>query len=184
MRNDRIRYICLGTLATTLALGSFACGSSPTTPSPAPSPGPSPAAVATVTRVSVSGNSALTAIGQTTQLRAIAEYSDATSRDVTSDALWASAKPASFVVSSGVVTVINYGLTSINAILQNRTGSIQVTATPANTFIFIGRVREPGNSSIAGVRAPTFPSPPESSSSTWVASALLRGTSPSPSQPR
>ena len=156
MRIDRIRYVYLGTLATTLALGSFACGSSPTTPSAAPSPGPSPApspgAVATVTRVRVSGNGALTAIGQTTQLRATADYSDATSRDVTSEALWASAKPASFVVSSGVVTVVNYGLTSINASLQNRTGSIQVTATLPNTFIFIGRVREPGNSSIAGVQ--------------------------------
>jgi hypothetical protein len=156
MRIDRIRYICVGTLATALALGSFACGSSPTNPSPPPSPGPAPAPspgpVATVTRVRVSGNGALTAIGQTTQLRATADYSDATSRDVTSEALWSSTKPASFVVSSGVVTAVNYGLASINVILQNRTGSIQVTATLPNTSIFVGRVREPGNSSIAGVQ--------------------------------
>src|SRR6185436_12536675 len=128
MRIDRIRYICLSAVGM-LAIGSFACGSSPTTPSPGPSPGPSPAPVATVTRVNVSGNTALTAIGQTSQLRAMADYSDGTTRDVTTEALWTSAKPASFVVSSGVVTVVNYGLTSILAILLPRTGSIQVTAT-------------------------------------------------------
>ena len=152
MRIDRIRYICLGTVATMLALGSFACGSSPTTPSPTPSPGPSPAPVASVTRVSVSGSSALTAIGQTTQLRAMADYSDGTTRDVTSEALWTSEKPANFVVSSGVVTVVDFGLASILARVQVRTGSIQVTATPLNTFIFVGRVREPGNSGIANVQ--------------------------------
>jgi len=151
MRIDRIRYICLSAVGM-LAIGSFACGSSPTTPSPGPSPGPSPAPVATVTRVSVSGNTALTAIGQTSQLRAMADYSDGTTRDVTTEALWTSAKPASFVVSSGVVTVVNYGLTSILAILLPRTGSIQVTATLPNTFIFNGRVREPGNSGIANVQ--------------------------------
>jgi hypothetical protein len=151
MRIERIRYVCLGTLATMLALGSFACGSSPTTPSPTPSPGPSPAPVASVTRVSVSGSSALTAIGQTTQLRAIADYSDGTTRDVTTEALWTSEKPAIFAVSSGVVTVVDFGLASILARLQLRTGSIQVTATPLNTFIFMGRVREPGNSGIANV---------------------------------
>jgi hypothetical protein len=153
MRIDRIRYICLGTLTITLALGSFACGSSPTTPSPTPSPGPSPAPVATVTRVRVSGNTALTAIGETTQLKAIADYSDGTTRDVTTEAIWNSTKPANFIVASGgIVTVVNFGLTTINAILQPRTGFIQVTATPPNTFVFYGRVREPGNSGIANVQ--------------------------------
>jgi len=152
MRIDRIRYICLGSLATMLALGSLACGSSPTTPSPGSSPGPSPAPVASVTTVRVSGNSALTAIGETTQLRAIADYSDGTTKDVTAEALWTSDRPASFTVSSGVVTVVDFGLANILARVQVRSGSIQVTATSPNTLVFIGRVREPGNSGIGNVQ--------------------------------
>jgi len=81
----------------------------------------------------------------------MANYSDGTTRDVSTEAVWTSEKPANFVVSSGVVTVVDFGLASIFARLQTRTGSIQVTATPLNTLIFIGRVREPGNSGIANV---------------------------------
>jgi len=154
MRIDGIRYICLGALTTILVLGGLACGSSPTTPSPTPSPAPSPAPapLATVTTMGITGRSTLTAIGEATQLTAVANYTDGTHKDVTTEAVWTSLKPATLTVSSGVVTVVNFGLASIDVRFQNRGVSMLMAATPPNTFIFWGRVREPGNSSIANVQ--------------------------------
>ena len=56
-----------------------ACSKSATTPTPAPT---SPAQL---TRLTVTGNASLTAIGQTSQLTAVATFSDGAVKDVSRD---------------------------------------------------------------------------------------------------
>lgn len=106
----------------------------------------------TLTGLRITGRSALTAIGDKTQLTALATYSDASTKDVTAEATWTSDQPAIFTVSAGEVTAVGFGIGGILARVQTRTGYLQVGATSPGTVLFYGRVREPGLGSMAGVR--------------------------------
>ena len=64
-----------------------ACSKSVTTPTPAP-PGP-----VQLTHLSITGNSSLTAVGETSQLTAAATFSDGAVKDVSSDTSWVSIRP-------------------------------------------------------------------------------------------
>lgn len=132
------------------------CGESTTSPTaltPSGQSSPAPAPVApTITGVRLTGRSALTAIGDKTQLTALATYSDASTKDVTGEATWTSDQPALFAVSAGEVTAVGFGIGGIVARVGTRQGYLQVAATPPGTVLFWGRVREPGLGGMAGVR--------------------------------
>ena len=65
-----------------------------------------------------STNPVTVAIGRTVKLTAIGKYSDGTNPDVTARVTWTSASPATASVSSGVVTGIASGNTTITATLN------------------------------------------------------------------
>ena len=150
----------VGLMTVALALSGYGCSDSPTAPSQSAVPSAQAAAPApTVTSVKISGNAALTAIGQTSQLTATAAYSDGTTKDVTTTAQWVSQTPSIITVSaSGVVTAAGLGVANIQAGFQSKQGFLLVTATPPDTFAIFGRVREPGNSGIPAVRVLETPS--------------------------
>lgn len=144
-----------GALLIVLVACAIDCGGAPTSPtrslSPTPTATPTPAPVK-VTALRITGNDALVAVGQTSQLAAIATYSDGTTKDVTEEATWTSVKPAYFVVSSGLVTVLGFGLGSVSASALQKVATLTMVATPPGTFVFRGRARDPGDGGISGVR--------------------------------
>lgn len=143
----------LGALFVVVAIGAVSCGDDgPTAPAPSSSPSPTATPQPIVTAVRVSGNGVMTAIGETSRLTAVATYTDGSSRDVTTEATWRSLSAQLFSVSAGVVTVVAFGAGDIQASLQSRTGSLRLTATPPGTHIYWGRAREPGFSTLSGVR--------------------------------
>jgi len=80
--------------------------------------------------LSVTGQSSLSAAGQTTQLRAIVTNPDGTTADVTTVAKWSSSNPAvAQVSSSGLVTAFSAGVTVIGATLTNESGALTVTVS-------------------------------------------------------
>jgi hypothetical protein len=117
----------------------------PTTPTSTPAP--------TVTQISMSGNVTLTRVGETTQLTAVATLSDNTTKDVTSDSRWQGGDMRVVTLSpTGLLTVVGFGATYVSVMYQSRGTGTRVTATPAGTFVMVGRVREPGAGGLANVR--------------------------------
>ena len=137
--------VFLASLVGLLAVAGFACGSdngSVTGPSPTP----------TQTAIRLTGNIDPTAVGQTSQLTLAGVYSDGSTRDHSADAIWSSNTPTVATVTRGLVTVQKFGTAGITAAYQGRSHFTLVTATPAGTFVFDGRVREPGSGDLSGVR--------------------------------
>lgn len=130
-------------IAVLFVLGGFGCGSDDPVAGPAPP--------ASVTSVTLTGNTNLTALGQSSQLTLTANYSDGTSRDVTSEATWLSNNPSVATVSAGVVTAVTFGMVNISGSFQSRGATAGITAMPTGTFILNGRVREPGGGSLGNV---------------------------------
>ena len=64
------------------------------------------------------------AIGKTVRLTAIGKYSDGTNPDITAKVAWTSASPATASVSSGVVTGVASGATTITATLNGVTSPV------------------------------------------------------------
>jgi len=105
-----------------------------------------------VLRLRIAGNTALTAVGQTAQLATVAAMSDGTERDVTAATTWTSSDPSVITVSAaGLATAQRFGIASVTARHENSIATTSLTASPPGTFIFSGRVREPGQGGIAGV---------------------------------
>jgi hypothetical protein len=87
-----------------------------------------PKPTATPTSLSVTGATALTAVGQTTQLTATATFSDGTTQDVTSTATWQSSNTAIATVAGGLVTGVNFGQATITATFQTvNSNALQMT---------------------------------------------------------
>jgi len=144
-----MKSACVSFLAMTVLCA--ACGTNATTPSTPATP--TSTATPVVKQLSISGNTALTAIGQTSQLKAVATLSDASTKDVTATALWMSADPSLMTVSpGGLVTVQRLGATAISGQYQSYYADVLMKATPAGTFTVGGFVDEPGAGGIAGVR--------------------------------
>jgi len=123
-----------------------ACGASSTTPTGAIS------ATVRVTHLSVTGKAALSAVGETSQLMATATFSDGSLKDVSSTASWWSTDVSVMTVSStGLVTVVRLGTTTIYAQFQQTT-FLSVTATVPGTFVMAGVAQEPGQGDLAGLR--------------------------------
>jgi len=102
----------------------------------------------------INGRTSLGAIGETTQLTAVATFPDKTVRDVTSEAGWTSENESvATVSSSGVVTAVGFGAAQIDATYANWGHiSVHIGVTPAGTFAVTGSVREPGQGAVPGVR--------------------------------
>ena len=122
--------------------------------------------VAALTSLTISGNTSLAGVGETSQLTATAGYSDGTTRDVTSDAQWSSNLPSVVTISTGggflpasragLLTAQALGATSVLLRYPVTNPSlyryVQVTVTPIGTFTASGRVREPGVGSVTSAR--------------------------------
>jgi len=107
--------------------------------------------------VSISGNVTLTAIGQTSALTAIARYADASTKDVTTEAIWTSSNVSVVTVSSsGVISATGLGQATVQAAYLTRTGFANVQVSPPGTFVLSGRVRDPGQGQSSGLGVPGF----------------------------
>ena len=114
---------CIGLLAA----GCADDQPTPTTPTPPPPP-------PTVTQVVISGEVALVAIMQTSQLVASATLSNGESRDVTSEAAWESSNTTVADVSpSGLVTARGFGVADIRATYEGVTGDASVSVMDSGT---------------------------------------------------
>ena len=150
--NCWLRPAVRGLLLVFLAALCTNCGgdSTPTAPTPPVSTTPPPAP--TVTNLSIRGNFALTAIGDTSQLTGTATFSDNSTKDVTSDGRWSVGDTRVILVSNtGLLTVVGYGSTSVSFSYLTRGAGNTVTATPAGTYVISGRVREPGTGGLENV---------------------------------
>ncbi len=93
--------------------------SSPTSPS------------ATINAITISGNSSLVAITQTTQLTATASLSSGASQNVTAQATWESSNAGvATVAPSGLVTSRGFGVTDVRATYEGMSGTIAVSVAP------------------------------------------------------
>ena len=114
---------CIGLLAA----GCADDQPTPTTPTPPPPP-------PTVTQVVISGEVALVAIMQTSQLVASATLSNGESRDVTSEAAWESSNTTVADVSpSGLVTARGFGVADIRATYEGVTVDASVSVMDSGT---------------------------------------------------
>jgi hypothetical protein len=143
----------LGCLAITMGWVA-GCGtkSSPTSPTVGPP---------TVTALTIKGNAALTAPGQTSQLTLEATLSDGSKKDVTSTALWSSSNKNVVTVSAaGLVTAVGFGQATIQgSVAGNGYPTLVMTVLPAGTYILSGSVTEGGNLPVADVRVETIGGP-------------------------
>ena len=120
-----------GLAAAVACIGLLAAGCGDDRPTPA---GPTPTPSATVTQVVISGDVALVAIMQTSQLVASATLSNGESRDVTSAAVWESSNTTVATVSpSGLVTARGFGVADIHATYEEVTGGASVSVMDRGT---------------------------------------------------
>ena len=135
-------------VAVSLGCLAISCGSSsrsPTTPTPA-------AVEVQLTSLQITGNTSLTAVGETSQLSATARFSDQSQKDVSLETIWTSADPSVVTVSSsGLLTVLRFGAAVISARYQTRSATVSVRPSPPGTFVIAGWAREPGEGGVAGV---------------------------------
>lgn len=131
----RMNFQC--TFLPILFVASLVCGAcgssqpkSPTAPTPTAPTAPTPAATATVSTIAVTGNSALVAIAQTSQMTANATLSTGGTQNVTTQATWDTMNSAIATVSAtGLVTARSPGTVDIRATYQSVTGTLPVSVT-------------------------------------------------------
>jgi Bacterial Ig-like domain (group 2) len=116
-------------LAIALTLLLAACGGSS---SSAPSnPNTPPPSSPTVSSVAVTPANPSVTAGATEQFKAVATYSDNSTKDVTSSASWVSASTSVATINSaGLATSVNPGATKITAGLDSVSGSTTLTVAP------------------------------------------------------
>ena len=111
-----------------------------------------------VTGLTLTGNTLLNAVGETSQLTATAAYSDGTTADVTKESLWTTSDPTVVTVSTdGMLTARGLGRASVTlrypatsqpgpATFRSQTAVV----TPVGTFTLSGWVRQPGGTGGGG----------------------------------
>lgn len=126
----------------TIVFAAFlsACGDSPTSPPPAG--GGQPPSSPAVNRIEIAGPNDM-APNSTQQFRATAYYADASTRDVTNDAMWFSTQLGIVTVSRGLATSgSTLGQTNIRASVPGAFADIEVMVIPPGTFRVTGVVTE------------------------------------------
>jgi hypothetical protein len=118
----RVRYLFI---AIALAAGFVACGGDD---------GPSPPTVPTLfgppTRIEIAGSTALTTVGQQSQLTANATFANGETRNVSSQAQWQVSNPAVATISNtGLLRALALGETQVTATFRN------ITSGPATVSI-------------------------------------------------
>lgn len=103
-----------------LSLGLSACGGSSSSNVTTPPP-------PTLTSIAVSPSSGSIRVGATTQLVAVANYSDNSQKDVTSQATWSSSSATDASVTAGLVMGIANGSSTISATYSGKSGSASLT---------------------------------------------------------
>jgi hypothetical protein len=127
------------------------CGDNDRSRSPTAPTSPTP--VAAVLSLEITGATTLTAIGQTSQLTAIARFDNGSSRDVTAEAMWRAFNAAVVSLSpAGSLRAIAPGRTGITAQFQTKLVSREVLVLPSGTFILRGRITEAGNLPVAAAK--------------------------------
>ncbi len=100
------------------------------TVAPAEAAGNAGAAGADLTSVAVVPEQAAVAIGSTTQLKAIATFSDGSTRDVTTNFAWASSDTRTITAtSSGLLSALATGKVTITGIYQGHQASVPAVST-------------------------------------------------------
>lgn len=128
----------------------------PTAPSPGGTTPPPDVPTAALVRVTASGNTTLSAVGETTQLKVTGQYSDGTTKDLVDVPGWVSTDPNTIAVSStGLATARRLGSAYVYFNYQSKQATVTVKATPPGTFVIWGRVREPGSGGLANVAVRT-----------------------------
>lgn len=119
---NRLISLLLGTAVIAGCSGKQASSitpSSPTSPS------------VTVNAITISGNTSLVAITQTTQLAATANLSSGASQNVTAQATWESSNTGvATVTPSGLVTSGGFGVTDVRATYQGTSAAVAVSVAP------------------------------------------------------
>jgi hypothetical protein len=120
------------------------CGESPAVPKPSDRP--------YLVRLDIEGNTRLSQVGETSQLRAFARMSDGTSIDATSAVSWTVLTGIVVSISSGgMLEAKALGIGTIRATYGPSRINVKVTVTPTGTFVVAGRVRQPGASGLSSV---------------------------------
>jgi hypothetical protein len=95
----------------------------------------------------MSGNLALTSIGETSQLTVVATLRDSTTVDVTAGCGWQSTHVTTATVSPiGLLTATGFGVSEVSCGYSGHYAVKAITATPPGTFAIGGRVSEPDDS--------------------------------------
>jgi BACON domain-containing protein/Big-like domain-containing protein/all-beta uncharacterized protein len=142
-----VRLIPMSLVGTLLIAPQLACGSNaPTQPTKS------------IASVSVSGGASFGALNQTSQLSAIASYSDNSQENVTDRAVWRTSNPSVVTVSgTGLVTALGFGVSDVSATYQEKTGSVSATVKSLNCTFSLSytsrRFNSSGNTDSVGVQA-------------------------------
>lgn len=141
------RRIVLVILSISVSSMVAACNvSKPTTTSATPTP------VTTMTKLTVDGLTALTTLGQTTQLTARAGFSDGATQDVTNQAAWHSSNTAVATVSpGGLVTGVTFGQADVTAQFQNFSEKVTINLPLDLTGLWRGTGTDQAGSSTFAV---------------------------------
>ena len=149
-----MRTIVHGSLVVTIAVALVACDAATTQPSPARSG----VDARQIVGVTVVGSRALTAIGETSQLRAIAALAGGGTEDITDLVTWTTMTEPSVVrVLRGLVTAEGLGWGQVNLyyapfrdVFPSGTYAMTVTVTPPGTYFIRGFVTLPEQRTIEG----------------------------------
>jgi hypothetical protein len=98
-----------------------------------------------IQRISLVGNVIFNTIGQTGQFTATATFNNGSSKNVTPDGQWQSSDTRVATVSeAGEARILGFGTCVISFEYEKQHASLNVRASPPNTFTLRGRVHEPG----------------------------------------
>jgi hypothetical protein len=113
-----------------------------------------------VTALTVKGNAALLAPGQTSQLSLEATLWDGSKKGVTSTGWFSSNTHVVTVSPDGLMTAVDFGKASVTGSAAGTSSpSFPVTVLPEGAYILTGRVTEAGNLSVADARVETIGGP-------------------------
>jgi hypothetical protein len=102
-------------------------------------------------RISIVGNVIFNTIGQTGQFTATATFNDGTSKNVTPNGQWQSSDTHVATVSeTGEARIVGFGTCVISFEYEKQHASVNVRASPPDTFTLRGRLREPGGGEFGG----------------------------------